>query len=166
VWLLSRGLGRAGQQRPRNGGLAHDDELRGGEYRRTMHRGATARPSVVRLAVDAHLLQLHRQAIEAHTPLHLARELPRPDSAIFADTGWNPVAVNAPADRVQAPPVAAEPPLCRVGSGDLWAAAQGPGRRHRSLAHDSADLDHTTGEANSSLLDSFRNKCQSVVHAT
>ena len=59
--------------------------------------------------------------------LSLTGELPRFDALIFADTGWEPKAVYAHLDRLEAAATAARVPLYRVSAGNLRADAPPPG---------------------------------------
>jgi 3'-phosphoadenosine 5'-phosphosulfate sulfotransferase (PAPS reductase)/FAD synthetase len=61
--------------------------------------------------------------------MSLAGELPRLDAAAFADTGWEPAAVYAHLDRLEATAKAAGVPVYRVSAGNLRADALDPDRR-------------------------------------
>jgi hypothetical protein len=65
--------------------------------------------------------------------MSLAGELPRLDAAVFADTGWEPRAVYAHLDRLQATAQAAGVLVYRVSAGDLRAGALDPDRRFASM---------------------------------
>jgi hypothetical protein len=53
--------------------------------------------------------------------MSLAGELPRLDAAVFADTGWEPKAVYAHLDRLEATATAGGIPVYRVSAGNLRA---------------------------------------------
>lgn len=61
-----------------------------------------------------------------------AGELPRPDVAIFADTGWEPAAVYAQVDRLAA---ALSFPVLRVTAGNLRADSLDPAHRYASVPY-------------------------------
>lgn len=62
-------------------------------------------------------------------------ELPRPDAAIFADTGWEPRAVYEHLDRLASELDAAGIPLHRVSKGDLRNDAINPTHRYASIPY-------------------------------
>lgn len=61
--------------------------------------------------------------------------LPKPDGAIFADTGWEPAAVYAHLDQLETALHAAGVPLYRVSSGNLRADAIDPEHRYASVPY-------------------------------
>lgn len=61
--------------------------------------------------------------------------LPRPDVAIFADTGWEPAAVYAQVDRIGAELERAGIPLHRVSKGNLRTDAVDPDHRYASIPY-------------------------------
>jgi len=67
--------------------------------------------------------------------LALEGVLPRPDVAIFADTGWEPRAVYEHLDRLAAVLAEAGVPLLRVSNGNLRADALDPTRRYASIPY-------------------------------
>jgi hypothetical protein len=65
--------------------------------------------------------------------MSLAGELPRLDAAVFADTGWEPMAVYQHLDRLQATAETAGLAVYRVSAGNLRADALDPGHRFASM---------------------------------
>lgn len=61
--------------------------------------------------------------------------LPRPDAAIFADTGWEPAAVYGHLDRLEATLAAAGVPVHRVQRGNLRDDALDPAHRFASVPY-------------------------------
>jgi hypothetical protein len=61
--------------------------------------------------------------------------LPKPDHAIFADTGWEPAAVYAQVDRIAAELVAAGVEFHRVSLGNLRDDALDPAHRYASIPY-------------------------------
>lgn len=61
--------------------------------------------------------------------------LPKPDVAIFADTGWEPQAVYTHLDRLEAVMVEAGIPVFRVNKGNLRADAIDPEHRYASVPY-------------------------------
>lgn len=75
--------------------------------------------------------------VQSTTLLLLAVEgsLPKPDGAIFADTGWEPAAVYAHLDRLEKVAEGVGIPLYRVSRGDLRADATDPAHRYASIPY-------------------------------
>jgi hypothetical protein len=71
-----------------------------------------------------------------------AGDLPTPDVAIFADTGWEPAAVYAHLDALTA---AVSFPVLRVSAGDLRADALNPGHRYASVPYFVRNPDGSAG---------------------
>lgn len=71
--------------------------------------------------------------------------LPRPDAAIFADTGWEPAAVYAQVDRLAAVAAAAGIGFHRVSNGNLRDDAISPGHRYASIPYFVHNPDGTGG---------------------
>ena len=71
--------------------------------------------------------------------------LPRPDAAIFADTGWEPQRVYEHLDRLQAELDRAGVPLLRVSSGNLRDDAINPGHRYASIPYFVRNADGSEG---------------------
>ncbi|EHR48917.1 hypothetical protein SacmaDRAFT_0617 [Saccharomonospora marina XMU15] len=61
--------------------------------------------------------------------------LPRPDAAIFADTGWEPRAVYAHLEQLEGVLAGAGVPLYRVSKGDLRRNAIDPAHRYASIPY-------------------------------
>jgi hypothetical protein len=61
--------------------------------------------------------------------------LPKPDVAIFADTGWEPAAVYRQLDRIEAELSAAGVPVLRVSNGNIRRDAVDPGHRYASVPY-------------------------------
>ncbi|GAB3813401.1 hypothetical protein [Kribbella italica] len=85
--------------------------------------------------------------VQSTTLLLLAAEgvLPRPDVAIFADTGWEPAAVYAQLDRLADVARAAGIELHRVSKGNLRAAATDPAHRYASVPYFIRNPDGSNG---------------------
>jgi len=75
--------------------------------------------------------------VQSTTLLLLAIDghLPKPDVAIFADTGWEPAAVYAQVDRAEAAATEAGIPLHRVSKGHLRRDAIDPAHRYASIPY-------------------------------
>lgn len=69
------------------------------------------------------------------TLLAIDGHLPKPDVAIFADTGWEPAAVYAQADRLEAACEAAGIRFLRVSNGNLRRDAIDPEHRYASIPY-------------------------------
>lgn len=72
-------------------------------------------------------------------------KLPKPDAAIFADTGWEPAGVYAHLDRLTPVMVAAGIPVFRVSSGNIRADALNPAHRFASMPLYILNRDGTPG---------------------
>ncbi|WP_327639567.1 hypothetical protein OHB24_14725 [Kribbella sp. NBC_00482] len=85
--------------------------------------------------------------VQSTTLLLLAAEgvLPRPDVAIFADTGWEPAAVYVQLDRLAEIAAAAGIELHRVSKGNLRDDATDPGHRYASVPYFIRNPDGTNG---------------------
>ncbi|WP_206685945.1 hypothetical protein [Kribbella qitaiheensis] len=85
--------------------------------------------------------------VQSTALLLLAAEgvLPRPDVAIFADTGWEPAAVYAQLDRLAAIAKAAGIELHRVSKGNLRDDATDPAHRYASVPYFIRNPDGTNG---------------------
>jgi hypothetical protein len=71
--------------------------------------------------------------------------LPRPDGAIFADTGWEPADVYEHLDRLAVVLTAAGIPLHRVSQGNLRDDSINPAHRYASVPYFVRNLDGTEG---------------------
>lgn len=71
--------------------------------------------------------------------------LPKPDGAIFADTGWEPPAVYAQVDRIEAELQRVGVPLHRVSAGNLRNDAINPGSRYASVPYFVRNTDGSEG---------------------
>lgn len=85
---------------------------------------------------DLRLLSLGA-GVQSTTLALLAVEgtLPTPDAAIFADTGWEPAAVYAQLDRIEAVLADAGVPVHRVSNGNLRDDALDPEHRYASIPY-------------------------------
>jgi hypothetical protein len=85
--------------------------------------------------------------VQSTTLALLAAEnaIPRPDVAIFADTGWEPRRVYEHLDRLEVVLAAADIPLHRVSAGNLRADAINPGHRYASIPYFIRNLDGSEG---------------------
>lgn len=72
-------------------------------------------------------------------------ELPKPDAAIFADTGWEPAAVYRHLDRLEAVLTEAGIPLHRVSKGNLREDSINPSHRYASIPYFVRNPDGTRG---------------------
>ena len=72
-------------------------------------------------------------------------QLPKPDAAIFADTGWEPAAVYAHLDLLEVVLIDAGIPLYRVSAGDLRADALDPASRYCSVPYHITNPDASEG---------------------
>lgn len=72
-------------------------------------------------------------------------ELPKPDAAIFADTGWEPAAVYRHLDRLEAVLTEAGIPLYRVSNGNLREDSINPSHRYASIPYFVRNPDGTRG---------------------
>jgi hypothetical protein len=77
--------------------------------------------------------------------LAIERVLPKPDCAIFADTGWEPQAVYEHLDRLAAELDRAGIPLHRVTNGNLRSDAINPDHRYASVPYFVRNADGTDG---------------------
>jgi hypothetical protein len=71
--------------------------------------------------------------------------LPKPDGAIFADTGWEPAAVYSHLDRLETVLSAAGVPLYRVSAGNLRDDSINPAHRYASIPYHIQNPDGTQG---------------------
>ena len=71
--------------------------------------------------------------------------LPKPDGAIFADTGWEPPAVYAQVDRIEVELTRVGVPLHRVSAGNLRNDAIDPTHRYASIPYFVRNPDGTEG---------------------
>jgi hypothetical protein len=85
--------------------------------------------------------------VQSTTLLLLAVEgaLPRPDVAIFADTGWEPAAVYAHLTELEGVAASAGIPIVRVSRGNLRADALDPSARYASAPYFIRNQDGTDG---------------------
>ena len=90
---------------------------------------ATSEPTITALSLGA--------GVQSTTLALLAVEgvLPKPDAAIFADTGWEPKAVYAHLDRLTVVMADAGIPVYRVSKGNLREDAVDPARRCASVPY-------------------------------
>lgn len=72
-------------------------------------------------------------------------QLPKPDTAIFADTGWEPRAVYDHLDRLSAALAEVGIPVIRVSAGNLRADAIDPAHRYASIPYFVRNPDGTKG---------------------
>jgi len=99
----------------------------------------TTKPTLVALSLGA--------GVQSTALLLLAAEgvLPRPDVAIFADTGWEPAAVYRQVDRLAEVAKGAGIELHRVSKGNLRADATDPVHRYASVPYFIRNPDGTNG---------------------
>lgn len=85
--------------------------------------------------------------VQSTTLLLLAVEgaLPKPDAAIFADTGWEPAAVYAQVDRLEAVAREAGIDFYRVANGNIRDDIVTPGRRFAAIPYHITHEDGTPG---------------------
>jgi len=99
----------------------------------------TAEPTIRVLSLGA--------GVQSTTLVLLAVEgaLPKPDAAIFADTGWEPARVYGHLDRLAAVLAAADVPLHKVSAGNLRRDAIDPTHRYVSVPYFVRNPDGTEG---------------------
>lgn len=85
--------------------------------------------------------------VQSTTLLLLAVDghLPKPDGAIFADTGWEPAAVYAQVDRAEAEAKRSGIPFYRVSQGNLRRDAISPEHRYASIPYFVRNPDGSNG---------------------
>lgn len=100
------------------------------------HRGHPQRPNPVSTTPTVRVLSLGA-GVQSTTVALLAVEgaLPKPDAAIFADTGWEPRAVYEHLDRLAVELDRAGIPLHRVAQGNLRDDAIDPAHRYASIPY-------------------------------
>ena len=84
--------------------------------------------------------------------------LPKPDAAVFADTGWEPAAVYAHLDRLAAVLGGAGIPLIRLQHGDLRGDALDPGHRFVSMPLFTVNPDGSQGMSRRQCTGEYKTK--------